>query len=142
MSADGNGNGNGGDGNGKRPYVEGKYVDGKYVPIPPPSRWKKGQSGNPKGRRKNPAWMRDLARQYTAEALATLANVMRTSKDRREKCAAAMALLDRGWGKPVVTIQRTDFEMPPVMLLPGPESDEDSDEAEVAPDVHHDGDAE
>ena len=52
-----------------------------------------------------------------------------------------MALLDRGWGKPVVTIQRTDWEMPPVALLPEPEGDEagssDGDEDAVT-----DGDAE
>ena len=55
-----------------------------YNPVPPPKhRWRKGQSGTPGGRRPNPAWMRDLARQYTAEAIETLVTVMRTSKDRR-----------------------------------------------------------
>jgi hypothetical protein len=123
---DGNGNGNGG-GNGKRPYVGGKYIDGKYVPVPPSeARWKPGQSGNPKGRvagRPSSRWfnqpkeVRDLAREHTAEAIATLVHVMRRAKDMRVRCAAAMALLDRGWGRPIETIQRTDFRMAPIAIV-------------------------
>ena len=88
-----------------------------YVPVPPPNRWKKGESGNPNGRRPGGTLLTQLAREHTAEAIETLVKVMRTSRSERVRCAAAVALLDRGWGKPVVTVQRTDFEMAPVALL-------------------------
>lgn len=100
--------------------------NGKYQPVPPEeNRWKPGQSGNPAGRIagaapkwfKQPSLVRELARQHTAEAIATLVDAMRTSKDPKVRCAAAVALLDRGWGKPVETIQKTHWRMPPVAFV-------------------------
>jgi Family of unknown function (DUF5681) len=111
-----NGNGNGG--------------DGKYQPVPPTvHRWKPGQSGNPKGRG-GTSEVKVLAREHTAEAVQTLVKAMRTGHSEKVRVAAAIALLDRGWDRPVVTVQRTDFEMAPVMLLPEAETDSSDGDAE------------
>lgn len=62
----------------------------------------KGTTGNAGGRPKLPddvKHVRELAREYTAEAIAALAGVM-TGGSGPAKVAAANALLDRGWGKP------------------------------------------
>ena len=61
----------------------------------------KGNSANPGGRPKLPEdvkHVRELAREYTVEAVATLASVMADGSG-PAKVAAANALLDRGWGK-------------------------------------------
>jgi hypothetical protein len=66
-----------------------------------PYRWKPGQSGNPSGRRKIPDDVREAARSFTAEAIATLGTIMRDKKAppaARVRCAEV--LLDRGWGRP------------------------------------------
>ena len=48
--------------------------------------------------------MAELARSYTSEAIDTLVELMRHSKDDRVRGTAAQALLDRGWGKPKVEV--------------------------------------
>jgi len=63
--------------------------------------WKPGFCPNPGGRPKEWANIRDLAREMTEKAIHTLVSVM----DGREsppnaRVAAAVALLDRGWGRP------------------------------------------
>jgi len=58
-----------------------------------------GQSGNPGGRAKG---IGPLAREHTPAALAALVDALRNPK---ERVPAAIALLDRGWGKPVTTIE-------------------------------------
>tara|TARA_B100001093_G_scaffold101075_1_gene93235 strand:- start:1372 stop:1644 length:273 start_codon:yes stop_codon:yes gene_type:complete len=63
---------------------------GQFVP---------GQSGNPGGRPRDEHRVAELARSYTAEAIDTLVELMRHSKDERVRGTAAQALLDRGWGK-------------------------------------------
>ena len=63
--------------------------------------WKIGQSGNPGGRPTGFAVMRDLARQKTEKAINTLVSVMDGRKSPpNAQVAAAVALLDRGWGRP------------------------------------------
>ncbi len=62
--------------------------------------WKKGQSGNPGGRPKEVAEVRELARQYTDEAIQTLVTLMQSAKLERTRLAAASELLDRGYGRP------------------------------------------
>ena len=63
-----------------------------------------GQSGNPGGRPKDEHRVEELARYYTVEAIDTLVELMRDSKDERLRGTAAQALLDRGWGKAKVDV--------------------------------------
>lgn len=51
---------------------------------------------------------RDLARLHTDEAIATLVEAL---KDRRNCVQAAIALLDRGWGKPKEQVEQTNFNI-------------------------------
>lgn len=62
--------------------------------------WLPGRSGNPAGFPKALRDVRDAARAHTAQAVATLADIMldRDSPP-AARIAAAEALLDRGWGK-------------------------------------------
>ena len=58
--------------------------------------WVKGQSGNPGGRPKTIADMQELARKHTPEAITALVAALKVPQTR---VPAAVALLDRGWGK-------------------------------------------
>ena len=61
----------------------------------------KGQSGNPGGRPKVVSQVKELAREYTAEAIQTLVSIMTNKKSPpAARVSAANALLDRGYGKP------------------------------------------
>ena len=57
-------------------------------------------SDNPGGRSKVIAEVRDLARQHTRKAIGTLVKVMQSGESDSARVAAAIALLDRGFGKP------------------------------------------
>ncbi len=70
--------------------------------------FKKGQSGNPGGRPAGSQEVRELARTYTAEAIECLAQWMRQNKHPSASVAAANAILDRGWGKPVQEINASN----------------------------------
>jgi hypothetical protein len=59
-----------------------------------------GMSGNPDGRPKAIAEVRDLARQHIRKAIQTLVTVMQSGESDSARVAAANALLDRGFGKP------------------------------------------
>jgi hypothetical protein len=65
--------------------------------------WRPGQSGNPKGapKRKDGS-LQDLCRAHTEEAVKTLIVCLRNPK---ERLPAAIAILDRGWGKPKQVIE-------------------------------------
>jgi hypothetical protein len=68
----------------------------------PPHAWKPGQSGNPGGR---PRIIRDvieLSRQHTEASIEAL---FKSLADPRTRVAAAVALLERGWGKPLQTVE-------------------------------------
>lgn len=97
--------------------------------------WKKGQSGNPGGRRKQDYRIKDLAQQYTDEALATLRSIMKKSVDDRARVAAANAILDRGYGKPAqsVDITNSDGSMSQAWLAAMKSVD---NEAETASEAH------
>jgi hypothetical protein len=73
-------------------------------------KWQKGQSGNPGGRRKKDYRIRDLAQQYTVEAIATLRSIMKSSGDDRARVAAATHLLDRAFGKPAQSVDLTNSD--------------------------------
>ena len=60
-----------------------------------------GQSGNPGGRPKAAIDIQELARQHGPEAILTLVEAL---KDPKHKVAAAIALLDRGYGKPIQSL--------------------------------------
>ncbi len=63
--------------------------------------WKKGESGNPGGRPKEVAEVRELARKYTVKAIKTLAGIMLDEKaPETARIAATNSLLDRGHGRP------------------------------------------
>lgn len=62
--------------------------------------WKKGQSGNPGGRRKEVAHVREAAREWTEEAIKTLAEIMiDPEQPAAARVQAADKLLDRGYGR-------------------------------------------
>jgi len=64
-----------------------------------------GQSGNPSGRPRGDARVKELARQYTDMAVQALVKAL----DNEKTCvAAATALLDRGYGKPAQEITGPD----------------------------------
>jgi hypothetical protein len=65
-------------------------------------RWQKGISGNPGGQPKGMADVKRLARSFTQDAIATLAEIMKdTEQSGPARVSAATALLDRGYGKPL-----------------------------------------
>jgi hypothetical protein len=70
-------------------------------------RWAPGESGNPRGPRKELGPVRDLARRYTLPAIRRLAQLSR-SKNERVAAFACVALLDRGWGKPAQALTGPD----------------------------------
>lgn len=78
-----------------QPADSGRSTGGRFVA---------GRSGNPGGRPKVVAEVRTLARQYGAEAIGRLVQLMRTAEDERVRLAAAEALLTRGYGRPEAAI--------------------------------------
>ena len=63
--------------------------------------FKKGQSGNPGGRPKVIAEVKELAREHTGAAIETLVSIMTNPKSApAARVSAANSLLDRGYGKP------------------------------------------
>ena len=74
--------------NGEQP--ENREASGRFAP---------GASGNPGGRPKDEHGIAELARSHAPEAMERLVAVMR-SKDERVSLQAAMAVLDRGFGRP------------------------------------------
>lgn len=68
----------------------------------------KGQSGNPSGRAPIPVAVRDAARAHTDLAINTLAEICAVADKDSARVSAAVALLDRGWGKPIQAISGPD----------------------------------
>jgi hypothetical protein len=66
-------------------------------------KWIPGISGNPNGRPKVIAAIRDAARGHTAAALERLVHLM-DSGDEKIALAAVQEMLSRGWGKPETSL--------------------------------------
>lgn len=70
----------------------------------PKSAFVKGQSGNPGGRPPKTEEQRTLeamCKDKTQEALAVLMKIMESGENERNRITAAMAIIERGHGKPV-----------------------------------------
>jgi hypothetical protein len=78
----------------------------------PSSAWRPGQSGNPGGRPKVSAEIRDLARDHGAQAIERLVALMH-SKNENVAVRAAEALLDRGYGRPIQGVELSEQEARP-----------------------------
>jgi len=78
----------------------------------PGRRFVKGQSGNPRGRSKSIIQVAALARQYSPKAIKLLAEVMeREDAPLSSRITAAIALLDRGCGKPAQAVDLIKREL-------------------------------
>lgn len=88
-------------------------MDKKVVGRP----WPQGRSGNPGGRPRAALDIQALARGHTTDAIRALVAAL---SNPRERVAAAVALLDRGWGKPVTTIEGNVEHTTYVLRAPSP----------------------
>ncbi len=84
----------------KRP----KKLAAAPVPRAANGKFLKGVSGNPSGRPAKAHEVRDLANEYSREAILKTVHIMRTSKDHSTVLAAARTILDRAVGKPMQPI--------------------------------------
>lgn len=99
----------------------------------------KGQSGNPSGRPKAEATLRELARTHTEMALKTLVQIMRNKRySPQARAYAANSVLDRGFGKPAQSVDLTnsDGSLSQAWLAAMKEADEPVDTQEP-PHVEH-----
>lgn len=75
--------------------------------------FKKGQSGNPSGRKKKDQESLDLeasCKKLTPQALETIVAIMQGGDNERNKLTAAQYIVDRGYGKPVQAVSGKDGE--------------------------------
>jgi hypothetical protein len=93
--------------------------------------WAKGQSGNPGGRPKLPAGLREAAQALSIKALDVLESIM-CNEDAQEsaRVKAATAIWDRGWGKPEQPIDVNSYK--PIVLNLNPALLADDPNAEVS----------
>lgn len=99
--------------------------------------FKKGESGNPGGRPKVAAEVRELARQHTADAIQTLVSIMTNPKSApAARVSAATVLLDRGYGKPPQAVELSNETPRYVIHAPLPCKTAEEWEAEVRADKY------
>jgi hypothetical protein len=80
----------------------------------PSNVWQPGQSGNPRGRPRAPFDIAAMCREHAPEAVATLVAALKRPKD---AIPAAIALLDRGFGRPKQMIETNDPAAPFLLHL-------------------------
>lgn len=76
-----------------------------------------GQSGNPGGRPKLIREAKELAKKHSPEAIQRLVQIMRQTKDTKAALAAAMAILDRGYGRPAASVEMTGKDGGPIQTV-------------------------
>ena len=85
---------------------------GNPNPKPPPRAhlFKKGQSGNPSGRKKSKALieLEKACKSHTPEALDVILGIMRRGDIPRLQLDAAKYIVDRGYGKPKQEVSGPD----------------------------------
>ena len=90
-----------------RRRAEPRILKGNDVPF------EKGKSGNPGGRPKVVGEVQALARGYTSRAVETLRGIMENIKaPPAARISAAIAILDRGFGRPHQTSESKDVQKP------------------------------
>lgn len=102
--------------------VPGRDENGHFLP---------GVSGNPSGRSRDLAYIKELSKEHTESAVLALVDVMGNKEERgAARVAAANAILDRAYGKPVQAIAGADGEGAVVVAHQLPEmSDEQAQHA-------------
>lgn len=76
--------------------------------------WLPGQSGNPGGRPKKNREVQELAQNCGPEAIARLKQIMRQQKDIKAALQAALALIERGYGKAPSLVEMTGKDGGPI----------------------------
>lgn len=74
------------------------------TPAQKAAQFKKGSTGNAKGRTPIPADVKEAAKAHTMTAIETLVDEMKHGKNGASRVAAATAILNRGWGAPKQTV--------------------------------------
>ena len=80
--------------------------------------FEKGKSGNPGGRPKETAAVRELAKSHGAKAIERLVELM-ASENERTAVAACEAILNRGYGRPAQALTLSGDEDRPAVQLEG-----------------------